>query len=155
MLNVILFMIAFSFMEFVAWFTHKYVMHGFLWRWHKDHHVNDNQKYEEAENDRFEKNDLFFLVYAIPSMVLIISGFYLSMDGFVYAGFGIAFYGLTYFMIHDVMIHQRIKTPWLQKIGTKYFRNLVSAHLGHHISKSKEDFHSFGLLIFPKRKQTV
>ena len=25
-------------MEFMAWFTHKYIMHGFLWVLHKDHH---------------------------------------------------------------------------------------------------------------------
>ena len=25
-------------MEFMAWFTHKYVMHGFLWNLHFDHH---------------------------------------------------------------------------------------------------------------------
>ena len=28
----------FIFMEFVAWFTHKYVMHGLLWILHRDHH---------------------------------------------------------------------------------------------------------------------
>jgi len=25
---------AFVAMEFIAWFTHKYVMHGMLWVWH-------------------------------------------------------------------------------------------------------------------------
>jgi len=25
-------------MEFVAWFAHKYIMHGPLWSWHEDHH---------------------------------------------------------------------------------------------------------------------
>ncbi len=29
---------AFVLMEGVAWFTHKYVMHGFLWSIHRDHH---------------------------------------------------------------------------------------------------------------------
>ncbi len=29
---------AFSIMEFMAWFTHKYIMHGFLWYLHEDHH---------------------------------------------------------------------------------------------------------------------
>ncbi len=27
----LLVLLAFFFMEFMAWFTHKYVMHGFLW----------------------------------------------------------------------------------------------------------------------------
>jgi len=25
-------------MEFVAWAAHKYLMHGWLWVWHEDHH---------------------------------------------------------------------------------------------------------------------
>jgi beta-carotene 3-hydroxylase len=25
--------------ELIAWFTHKYVMHGYLWDWHKSHHT--------------------------------------------------------------------------------------------------------------------
>jgi beta-carotene 3-hydroxylase len=25
-------------MEFVAWSSHKYVMHGFGWGWHASHH---------------------------------------------------------------------------------------------------------------------
>ncbi|VAW03475.1 Beta-carotene hydroxylase, partial [hydrothermal vent metagenome] len=25
-------------MEFIAWGTHKYIMHGFGWSWHRDHH---------------------------------------------------------------------------------------------------------------------
>ena len=25
-------------MEFVAWSSHKYIMHGFGWAWHRDHH---------------------------------------------------------------------------------------------------------------------
>ncbi|MFM2267096.1 MAG: hypothetical protein RL757_537, partial [Bacteroidota bacterium] len=48
-------------MEFVAWAAHKYVMHGFLWNWHEDHHK------PHFEKDGFwEKNDLFFLVFALP-----------------------------------------------------------------------------------------
>ena len=52
-------------MEFVAWFSHKYIMHGFLWSWHKDHHRKDHDSW-------FEKNDLFFLVYAIPSVLFVV-----------------------------------------------------------------------------------
>ena len=39
-------------MEFVAWFSHKYIMHGFLWSWHEDHH----QPHQEGDGF-FEKND--------------------------------------------------------------------------------------------------
>ena len=32
----------FFLMEGVAWATHKYVMHGFLWHLHSDHHKKDH-----------------------------------------------------------------------------------------------------------------
>ena len=55
-------------MEFVAWATHKYLMHGRLWSWHEDHH-------KPHENDGFfEKNDRFFLVFAIPSIICFVVG---------------------------------------------------------------------------------
>ena len=33
------FLLSFCFMEFMAWFAHKYLMHGVLWFLHEDHHV--------------------------------------------------------------------------------------------------------------------
>ena len=53
LINIVITLGAFIFMEFVAWFTHKYVMHGFLWFLHKDHH-------QPKKNQVFEKNDAFF-----------------------------------------------------------------------------------------------
>ena len=51
----------FCFMEFIAWFSHKYIMHGFMWFLHKDHHKKDHKSW-------FERNDMFFLQYAAVSM---------------------------------------------------------------------------------------
>jgi len=77
MINILLLILAYFFMEFVAWSNHKYIMHGFLWKWHKDHHRKDHQHTlpEKTEDKRFEKNDLFFLIYAIPAILLMIIGF--------------------------------------------------------------------------------
>jgi len=50
---VLLTIAVFLLMEGAAWATHKYVMHGFLWSWHRDHHQRD-------KNAIFEKNDRFF-----------------------------------------------------------------------------------------------
>ena len=36
-------------MEFVAWSSHKYIMHGWGWGWHRDHH--------EPHDNALEKND--------------------------------------------------------------------------------------------------
>ena len=71
----------FFFMECVAWFTHKYIMHGFLWSWHKSHH---------KKHDHFlEVNDLFAVVFSIPSIVLIYLGYtYASLDILKYFGVG-------------------------------------------------------------------
>ena len=65
MLHVIIFMGTFFGMEFMAWFTHKYVMHGFLWILHKDHHKKDHDSW-------FERNDTFFIFYALVSIVFFL-----------------------------------------------------------------------------------
>jgi len=136
-------------MEFMAWFTHKYVMHGFLWRWHEDHHRPKHQK-----DGFFEKNDRFFLIFAIPSMFCYIYGS--SVQWWVFfIGVGISLYGLTYFLIHDVYIHQRFS--WFRQLDSRYSRAILRAHGAHHAKTVKEDGESFGLLVvaakyFKKRK---
>lgn len=128
------------FMEFVAWFAHKYVMHGFLWSWHEDHHKPHHEK-----DGFFEKNDLFFLVFAIPSMLCYILGSVTPHFWVFFIGVGISIYGLIYFLIHDVYIHQRFK--WFRQLDSKYSRAILRAHGAHHAKQEKEDGESFGLLI--------
>jgi beta-carotene 3-hydroxylase len=127
-------------MEFMAWFTHKYVMHGFLWDWHEDHH----KPYHETEGF-FQKNDRFFLVFAIPSASCYISGALTPYTWLLYVGIGISIYGLIYFLVHDVYIHQRFK--WFRQLDTKYSRGILRAHGAHHAKQTKEDAESFGLLV--------
>lgn len=128
-------------MEFVAWSAHKYLMHGWLWVWHEDHHKPHFEK-----EGFFEKNDLFFLVFAIPSAISYILGStYSHLDWLFYVGVGISIYGLIYFLIHDVYIHQRFK--WFRQLDSKYSRAILRAHGAHHAKSSKEDCESFGLLL--------
>lgn len=129
-----------AFMEFVAWFAHKYVMHGFLWSWHEDHH-----KPHEKEHHFFEKNDLFFLVFAIPSAASYILGSATSHTWLFFVGVGISIYGLIYFLIHDVYIHRRFN--WFKHLDNKYSRAILRAHGAHHASQTKEEGESFGLLV--------
>jgi beta-carotene 3-hydroxylase len=138
-------------MEFVAWFTHKYVMHGWLWRWHEDHH-----KPHFNEGHFFEKNDLFFLVFAIPSAASYIIGSATPARWLFFVGIGISIYGLIYFLIHDVYIHRRFK--WFKQLDTNYSRAILRAHGAHHAKQTKEDCESFGLLVvhpkyFKKRSE--
>lgn len=37
-INLLIVLLAFVAMEGVAWFSHKYLMHGLFWYLHKDHH---------------------------------------------------------------------------------------------------------------------
>ncbi len=138
-------------MEFVAWFAHKYVMHGWLWSWHEDHHQPHHEK-----DGFFEKNDLFFLVFATPSALSFLLGHFVeSLSWLTFVGIGISIYGLIYFLIHDVYIHQRFK--WFRQLDSKYSRAILRAHGAHHAIRTKEDCESFGLLIvnskyFKKRR---
>ena len=153
-MNILIAIAAFCFMEFVAWSNHKFVMHGFLWKWHRDHHVNDHKKnapQTEFYKPGFEKNDYFFLVYAIPAIVVLIIGFFFNISALIALGIGISLYGLTYFAIHDVMIHQRLNIPFLTNIKNKYLKAVREAHLAHHRGKNIRDFDNYGLLIFQSR----
>jgi beta-carotene 3-hydroxylase len=154
MVNILLIALGFIFMEFVAWFSHKYIMHGFLWSWHKDHHRNDFQEYlpEKTEGWKFEKNDLFFITFASPAIILIILGLSLQIWSLIFISIGITLYGFIYFLFHDVAIHKRIDSPIFEKLNKfSYFRAMIKAHRAHHYPKNKSDFNNFGLLIFPLR----
>ena len=142
MLMVILaFVAAFLGMEFVAWFAHKYVMHGFLWNLHHDHHD------KSLVQGTFEKNDAFFLIFATPGITAIGLGTFLSMPALAAIGFGIAAYGFCYFMVHDVFIHQRLK--WFRNTDNFYFRAIRRAHKMHHKHLTKDDGECFGMLLVP------
>ena len=130
----------FIFMEFNAWFMHKYIMHGFLWKLHKDHHKKDHKSW-------FERNDAFFLFYAILSIV----SFFLWETGTLSLGLpigiGIFLYGLTYFLVHDIFIHQRFK--FFKKSNNIYAKALRRAHKIHHKNINKEKGECFGMLWVP------
>lgn len=138
--SVLITLSTFLFMEFVAWFAHKFVMHGFLWYLHKDHH--------QVEPGFFEKNDMFFLIFAIPSAYCFITGS-IYQDFRFYIGLGILLYGICYFLVHDVIIHQRFK--WLRNWDNTYVRGIRRAHKMHHKHLGKEDGENFGMLIVPFR----
>jgi beta-carotene 3-hydroxylase len=127
-------------MEFVAWSSHKYIMHGFGWGWHRDHH--------EPHDNRLEKNDLYGLVGAAMSISMFAIGSPLVMgksawDPGTWIGLGILFYGIVYTLIHDGLVHQRY-FRWVPKRG--YAKRLVQAHKLHHATIGKEGGVSFGFV---------
>ena len=137
---ILIFLITFVVMEFNAWFTHKYVMHGFLWNIHSDHH-------HKTHNSWFERNDLFFIFYAVVSMLFFYSQVELGFQFGFAIGFGIMAYGLTYFIVHDIFIHQRFK--FLKKANNWYARGVRKAHKMHHANIKKDGGESFGMLFPP------
>jgi beta-carotene 3-hydroxylase len=138
-LNIAIVVATFLFMEFMAWFTHKYVMHGFLWSLHEDHHV--------PPGNIFQKNDAFFLIFAVPSILLMYFGMKAGLDFKFFIGLGILFYGLAYFFVHDLFIHQRIKV--LRNTNNKYLKGLRRAHKVHHKHTGKQHGECFGMLLVP------
>lgn len=130
-------------MEGVAWLAHKYLMHGFLWGLHRDHHKKETTSF-------FEKNDYFFLIFAIPGIIaMAIGSFYEPLRILLFIGVGITVYGFTYFLVHDVFIHQRFK--WLRNSDNFYFRAIRRAHKMHHKHLGKEDGECFGMLWVPMK----
>lgn len=132
----------FLFWEFVAWFTHKYIMHGVLWTWHKSHHT--------VHDHKLERNDLFAIVFSIPSIGIF---YYFSLVQYnpymLSVGLGIFFYGAFYFIFHDIIVHQRIK--WRPQKKSTYLQRMINAHYIHHGKHSKEGCEAFGFLYAPKK----
>jgi beta-carotene 3-hydroxylase len=138
---IILTVITFFSMEIVAWLTHKYVMHGLLWSWHRDHHQKENQ------HTFIERNDGFFLVFAIPAIALFAVNYFTGAWWALSIAIGISIYGTTYFFVHDVFIHQRLKI--FRNSNSSYFKAIRRAHKMHHKHLGKEDGECFGMLWVP------
>jgi len=140
MISFLIFLATYLFMECVTWCTHKFVMHGFLWYLHADHH---QPKYAHI----FERNDVFFAIFATPSILLFYFGAEAGFDYRFFVGLGIFAYGLSYFIVHDIIIHQRLKL--FKNTKNKYLIALRKGHKVHHKHLGKEHGECFGMLFVP------
>ncbi len=131
----------FGCMEAVTWLTHKFVMHGFLWYLHEDHH--------KRTPGFFEKNDTFFFIFAIPSWLCIMLGSMNEAWWVVSIGAGIALYGAAYFLVHEIIIHQRFKI--FSRSNNRYVKAIRMAHKMHHKHLDKTEGESFGMLFVAKK----
>jgi len=122
-------------MELFAWWAHKYIMHGWGWAWHRDHH--------EPHDNMLEKNDLFAVVFGTIVFFMFLVGYFVSA-ALWWTAFGITLYGLIYTLIHDGLVHQRF-FKWVPKRG--YAKRLVQAHKLHHATIGKEGGVSFGFVL--------
>ena len=139
-LHILIVLAAFIAMEVVAWFTHKYIMHGLLWTLHKDHHKKESKGF-------FEHNDFFFLIFALPGITALYFGMENGYNYLFWIGLGITLYGMAYFLVHDIFIHQRFKL--FRNTENPYLKAIRRGHKMHHKHITKEDGESFGMLWVP------
>ncbi|GEM62347.1 beta-carotene hydroxylase [Sphingobacterium faecium NBRC 15299] len=139
-MNIFIVLATFFLMEGATWLIHKYVMHGFLWLLHKDHH-------DHSTEGHLEKNDYFFIIFAIPAIILMYIGSQQGFSYIFYIGLGVTCYGLAYFFVHDIFIHQRIS--FLSNTKNPYLLAIRRAHKQHHKHLGREQGECFGFLWVP------
>lgn len=135
LLGLLLTVATVAFMEFFAWWAHKYIMHGWGWAWHESHHV--------PHDDAFEKNDLYAVVFAgfAIAMFWVGANFWSPL---IWIASGVTIYGFLYFVAHDGLVHQRWPFRYIPKKG--YLKRLYQAHRLHHAVKGKDGCVSFGFI---------
>jgi beta-carotene 3-hydroxylase len=128
-------------MEGVAYVAHRWVMHGPGWFLHASHH--------RPRLGMWEANDLYALIFAVPSILLFWWGIGLGHGAlYAWAGGGIAAYGAIYFGFHDVIVHKRIGHRYVPR--SAYMKRIVQAHRLHHVVETKAGTVSFGFLWAPR-----
>lgn len=127
-------------MELFAYAMHRWVMHGIGWFLHASHH--------RVRTGPFEWNDLYAVIFALPSILLIYGGVQADWGAWAAAvGAGIAAYGAIYFGFHDWIVHRRLPHRIVPR--SAYFKRIVQAHRIHHVVESREGSVSFGFLYAP------
>ena len=122
MQEALLVLTAFVLMEFIAALAHRVIFHGFGYGIHKSHHM--------PRTGVFELNDFYPLISAGITMTIIALGIWVpELKFLIPVGFGMTAYGVAYFFIHDLMVHQRAR--WL-KINPSLFKWQYEAHQLHH-----------------------
>lgn len=142
LVNVAIALLTLVLMEGVAWLTHKYIMHGIMWRWHHSHH--------NHHDGFFEVNDLFSVLFSVAAVATVVVGLEVPSLWFLAPiGAGITLYGIGYFVFHDIIVHRRIKV----KVPTKhpYLQRIMRAHYVHHQVHTRDGAEAFGFLYAPRR----
>ena len=138
--GLLLFFATIAAMEGVAYAAHRWVMHGPGWFLHASHH--------RPRAGMWEANDLYAVIFAIPSIALLYLGVQLDWGaGYAWVGAGIAAYGAIYFGFHDVIVHGRVPHRYVPR--SSYMKRIVQAHRLHHAVETQHGTVSFGFLWAP------
>jgi beta-carotene 3-hydroxylase len=139
-IGIALFLLTVALMEGFAYVAHRWLMHGPGWFLHKSHH--------SPRTGNWELNDLYAVIFAVPSFVLLLGGVHLGWwPGWAWIGAGIAAYGAIYFGFHDIIVHKRLNTRYIPK--SDYMKRIIQAHRLHHVVETKHGTVSFGFLYAP------
>jgi len=140
-IGLLLFLATVAAMEGFAYAMHRWVMHGPGWVLHASHH--------RPRIGPFELNDLYAVIFALPSIVLLAGGVRWGWwPGSTWIGAGIAAYGAIYFGFHDWIVHKRLPHRYVAR--SRYMKRIVQAHRLHHVVETKTGTVSFGFLWAPK-----
>ena len=125
----------FAVWEGVAWFSHKFIIHGLRLCWNQLHH--------NVHEKTSKKNNLYALVFSLPCIFILYYATQIHYNPYlisVASGFSV----MVYFIFHDILVHQRIK--WNPHKKNKYLKRMINAHYVHHSKHTKENCEAFGFL---------
>ena len=140
-LLTVIFLVTFTAMELFSYLVHRFVYHRWAWFIHKSHH--------SPRKGIFEWNDIFPVTFSVITIALMVYAF--SKGGnprLVALSTGITAYGLSYFVVHDLYVHRRVKSLRLQ---IPLLRPLKQAHAVHHRSGGEP----YGLFFFLHPKEVT
>jgi beta-carotene 3-hydroxylase len=121
--GVVLAVVALVVMEPVTTLIHRVVFHGVAMGWHRSHHL--------PPRHPLEANDLFPVVFAFATIAVLSVGVWIGGGTvLVPVGIGVTAYGAAYLVVHDLVIHRRVR--WLA-VPDRVGRRLRRAHNVHHL----------------------
>lgn len=126
--NLFLIAVGFLGMEAVTYLIHRFVMHGALRKLHRSHHRNAAAAFAKKTP---EPNDVFPLAFSVVVIAGISIGFNMSGAAWLLPVLvGVSVYGVVYTVIHDGIIHGRIR--WMKRVRSDWTTSLDEAHREHH-----------------------
>ncbi len=126
--NLTLVAIGFLGMEAITYLVHRFVMHGLLQRLHHSHHRNAAAAFASKSP---EPNDMFPLAFSVLVIVGVWMGFNVRSAAWLLPlVVGVSLYGIVYTLIHDGIIHGRIR--WMKRVQSGWTTSLDVAHREHH-----------------------
>jgi beta-carotene 3-hydroxylase len=110
-------------MEPLTTLAHRVVFHGFAMGWHRSHHL--------PPRAALEANVLFPAVFALLTIGVLSIGVWVGAGSvLVPIGIGVTAYGAAYLVVHDLVIHRRVR---LLHVADRVGHRLRAAHNVHHL----------------------